>query len=154
MEVEHARAAGVASYSTPADGHLVLPHQLLAEAGGAVAVEDGAQHFQGVGVAVLRAVAQHRGLVAHEQHRQFGRGLDRQLAQPPGQVRPGVCGPAGAAFEGAVEPLGQGKDGLVVHVAGDHHVGVVGDVPLVVPRRASAAVMVSRSFIQPMMGRR
>ena len=50
VQIEHARAARrVVVVDAGRQGDLVLAHQFLVEAGGIVAVEDGGEHFQGVG---------------------------------------------------------------------------------------------------------
>jgi len=99
-----------------------------------VAVEDGAEHFQGIRIAILVDIAQDRRLVAHDQYGQFGRRLDGDAARA-------VLGgfdllPAdrqGAPFELAVMFFGQREDGLVIDIAADHDVSVVRHVPGVVP---------------------
>jgi hypothetical protein len=50
--------------------------------------------------------------------------------------------------------FGQLKDRPVIDVTDHHDIGVVRRIPLLVPVRASLAVMFSRSFIQPMTGTR
>ena len=134
-QVEHARAARRrVVVGADRQRHLVLAHQLLGEARRVVAVENGRQHFQRVGVAVLVDIAQDRRLVAHDQHRQFGRRLDGDPARAV--LRRLVLRLARrqrAPFQLAIVFLGQREDLLVIDVADDHDVGVVRHVPGVVP---------------------
>ena len=135
VQVEHARAAGRAVViDAGRNGNLVFAHQLLVETGSVVAIENGRQHLKRKYVVIFLHIAQHGSLVRHDQHGKLGRRLDIDATYAfLGRFVLYPAGRQGASFERPVVLFGQREDLFVVDVTRDHHVGVVRDVPSVVP---------------------
>ena len=127
-------AVGTVGHAAGALGQRTL------QARAVVATEHGREHQQGQGIAVLRGHALvHAGDARHMEGQRhvglFGRGLDLDAPDTALRgLRARLAHRQGTRRNAAVGLLGPGTHLRRIHVAGHHHHGVAGHVPLAVER--------------------